>query len=257
MAGYSAKGRGNTLKIILIVLLILLVCFVGFFGMRAYRDYKARQRYEELAQAVKPSGTQDARPESPVDFASLQAQNSEIYAWIVVPNTDIELPILQSKADDLYYLNRDLEGKYSRLGSLFTQSANSLDFTDPVTVIYGHNYASGGMFTNLHYFEDKDFFNDNEYFYIYTPGRRLTYRVISAYKYDERHILNSFDFSDLDVRREYYDYLLNPKAMLRNVREGATLELTDRIVTLSTCLTGGYSGRYLVNGVLANDEQTR
>ena len=256
MSAYS--DRGGTRKTVLIVLLILLILVGGFFALRAYRDYKARQRYAELAEDVRLSAsTVDPRPECPVDFEALQAQNSEIYAWIVVPNTQIELPIVQSRADDLYYLNRDLDGKYSRLGSIFTQSANSLDFTDPVTVIYGHNYASGGMFTNLHYFENKTFFDENEYFYIYTPGRRLTYQVVSAYKYDERHILNSFDFSDLDVRREYYDYVLNPIAMLRNVREGATLELTDRIVTLSTCLTGGYAGRYLVNGVLVNDEQTR
>ena len=222
MSVYS--DRGGTRKTVLIVFLVLLILVGGFFAMRAYRDYKARQRYAELAQDVRLTGsTVDPRPECPVDFTALQAQNSEIYAWIDVPNTQIELPIVQSRADDLYYLNRDLDGKYSRLGSIFTQSANSLDFTDPVTVIYGHNYASGGMFTNLHYFENKTFFDENEYFYIYTPGRRLTYQIVSAYKYDERHILNSFDFSDLEVRREYYDYVLNPIAMLRNVREGATL----------------------------------
>ncbi len=256
MAAYSRRGSAG--KTVLIVLIVLLIGCIGFFALRYYRDYKARQRYAELAEDVRLTGsTVDLRPDCPVDFESLQAQNSEIYAWIVVPKTDIELPIVQSAADDLYYLNRDLEGKYSRLGSIFTQSANSLDFSDPVTVIYGHNYATGGMFTNLHYFEDKKFFEENEYFYIYTPGRKLTYHIVSAYKYDDRHILNSFDFSDLDVRREYYDYVLNPLAMLRNVREGVTLELTDRLVTLSTCLTGGYSGRYLVNGVLINDEQTR
>lgn len=253
----DSRRRGGV--IILIVLLILLLCLAGFFGLRMYRDYKARRQAEEISESytVTVPTTVDNRPENPVDFAALQTRNSEVYAWIEVPNTEIELPILQSFADDLYYLNRDLDGKYSRLGSLFTQSKNSLDFSDPVTVIYGHNYYSGGMFTNLHYFEDADFFKENEFFYIYTPGRKLTYRIVSAYKYDDRHILNSFDFSDEQVRREYFDGVLNPKAMLRNVREGVELQTDDKLVVLSTCLTGGYSGRYLVNGVLIKDEQTR
>ena len=254
---YSDSNRRRPAAVILIVLLLLLLGIAGFFGVRFYRDYRARLQAEELSESYTVPTTLDNRPENPVDFVSLQDRNSEIYAWIVVPNTGIELPILQSCADDLYYLNRDLDGKYSRLGSLFTQSKNALDFSDPVTVIYGHNYFSGGMFTNLHYFEDEEFFNENEFFYIYTPTRKLTYRVVSAYKYDDRHILNSFDFSDEQVRRDYFDSVLNPKAMLRNVREGAVLETDDKLVILSTCLTGGYSGRYLVNGVLVNDEQTK
>ena len=250
------SGSKKTFRIILIVLLVLLLGVAAFLGVRFYKDYKARLQYVEISESFVDS-TVDGRAKNPVDFASLQERNSEIYAYIIVPNTEIELPILQSRVDDLYYINKDLDGKYSRLGSLFTQSKNSLDFSDPVTVIYGHNYFSGGMFTNLHYFENADFFRENAYFYIYTPGRKLTYRIVSAYKYDDRHILNSFDFSDLAVRREYFDYVLDPRSMLRNVREGASLEITDKLVVLSTCLTGGYNGRYLVNGVLINDEPTQ
>ncbi len=251
------ENNKNNKKLLvpLIILLLIALSFGIFFGIRAYKDYLARKNYEDLSESVVE--TTDGRVDNPIDFDSLRQKNSDIYAWISVPNTDIELPVLQSHADDLYYLNRDLEGKKSRLGSLFTQSANRLDFSDPVTVIYGHNYYSGGMFTNLHYFEDETFFNDNEYFYIYTPDRKLTYLIVSAYKYDDRHILNSFDFSDEEVRKEYFDYVLNPLSMLRNVREGVTLSTDDKLVVLSTCLTGGYSGRYLVNGVLINDEQTK
>lgn len=256
---YYKKDKKRSKKPLLILLILLLLLLLGcglFFGLRAYKDHKARQRYDELADSYMET-TVDNRPENPIDFAALQERNSEVYAWLIVPNTEIELPIMQSMADDLYYLNRDIDGKYSRLGSLFTESRNRLDFTDPVTVIYGHNYYTGGMFTNLHYFENKEFFDENKYFYIYTPDRKLTYSIVSAYKYDDRHILNSFDFSKLEVIREYFDFVLDPLSMLRNVREGATLETTDKLVVLSTCLTGGYKGRYLVNGVLIKDEPTK
>lgn len=251
----NEKNKNKKLLVILLILLPVLI-FGIFFGIRAYKDYIARKNYENLTESYVET-TVDNRVENPVDFASLQERNPEIYAWISVPNTEIELPVFQSNSDDLFYLNRDIDGKKSRLGSLFTQSANKRDFSDPVTVIYGHNYYSGGMFTNLHYFEDKEFFDENEYFYIYTPDRKLTYRIVSAYKYDDRHILNSFDFSDEAVVEEYFDYVLHPLAMLRNVREDAILSKDDKLVVLSTCLTGGYSGRYLVNGVLVKNEQTK
>ena len=196
-------------------------------------------------------------PENPIDFTKLKKRNDEIYAWISIPNTDIDLPVVQSRKDDLYYINKNIDGKYSKLGSIFSQSHNTLGFTDPVTVLYGHNYLSGGMFTNLHYFEDKKFFDKNEFMYIYTPGHILTYRIVSAYKYDDRHILNTFDFSDPTVVRDYFDYVMNPKSLTKNVREGVTLADNDKLLVLSTCLTYGYRGRYLVNGVLISDEQTK
>ncbi len=242
-------------KTILIVLLLLLFIVAGVFAVQTYRDYMLRKSLENITTTAYSEG--ETLPENPVDFTALKKQNDEIYAWINVSGTGIDLPIVQSRQDDLYYMNKDINGKYSKLGSIFSQSHNSLDFSDPVTVIYGHNYLSGGMFTNLHYFEDKKFFDKTEYFYIYTPGHILTYRVVSAYKYDDRHILNTFDFTDPSVVREYYDYVMNPASLTKNVREGVTLKDNDKLLVLSTCLTYGYRGRYLVNGVLMSDDQTK
>ena len=74
--------------------------------------------------------------------------------------------------------------------------------------------------------------------------------------YDDRHIINSFDFSDDKVYQDYLDSILNPHSIDSNVREGMKLDVNDRILVLSTCLNSG-EGRYLVQGVLINDEQTK
>lgn len=201
--------------------------------------------------------TEEQLADNPIDFEALQAINSDAYAWVYVPNTDVDYPILQSAADaeEDYYLHRNLEGNYEFRGSVYTQKVNSKDFTDPVTVIYGHHMLDDSMFSTLYYFRDDKFFADNDVFYIYTPGHILTYRIVSAYKYDSRHILNSFDFSDEKVLQEYIDSLLSPKSMVAAVREGVTVTTEDHIVTLSTCIDSGTS-RYLVQGVLIQDERT-
>ncbi|MCL2508338.1 MAG: class B sortase [Oscillospiraceae bacterium] len=257
----SKKSQGDEREgslrntIIAVLLLILLLAF-GFFMFRRYRDYLTKWDADKFT-VSQTSENIDDRPANPIDFPALWQENGEVYAWISIPNTDIEQPILQSFINDLYYLDRDIHGKKSKLGAIFTQSHNRLDFSDPVTVIYGHHYKSGGMFSNLHYFEDKAFFDDNEFFYIYLPGRRLTYQIVSAFKYDDRHILNTFDFSRPEVLESFHKTVKEPLSLLKNVRESAELSPGDRLVVLSTCLLNGGNGRYLVNGVLMNDERTK
>lgn len=199
-------------------------------------------------------------PDNPIDWEYYTDINDDIYAWIYIPGTGIDLPVLQPQGeeDDNFYLHKDIYRNYLFAGALYTQRKNAKDFTDPVTVIYGHNMRRADvMFTNLLYFQDKSFFEENEYFYIYTPGHILTYRVISAHNYDTRHILNSFDFSDPEDLAEYQGDVLSPRTMVANVREGATLTAEDRLVTLSTCTyVGSEKIRYLVEGVLVDDQRT-
>lgn len=183
-------------------------------------------------------------------------ENNEVYAWIVVPNTDVNYPVLQSESDDNYYLSHDIDKNYSFPGAIYSQSCNSKDFTDRVTVLYGHNMANGSMFNGLHNFEDETFFDENKYFYIYTPGHKLTYEVAAALLYDDRHIMNSFDFTDDEVYQKFIDSMLSPHSVNANVREGTSVTINDKIVILSTCPNYA-SGRYLVQGVLINDEQTQ
>lgn len=196
--------------------------------------------------------------DNPIDFASLQAQNPDVCGWITVPNTNIDYPILQSSPDkdNDFYINHNLEGKYSAAGSIYIQRNNSNQFTDRNTVIYGHNMKNKTMFRTLHNFRDPKFFEENEFFTIYTPGHIKTYRIFAAYRYDNRHILNSFDFTDKAVYEEYLKFATNPVSLIKNVREGVKVTADDPIVTLSTCISDKRY-RYLVQGVLIKDELTK
>ncbi len=210
---------------------------------------------------IAPDDVSANLPVNPVDFVSLQEKNPEIFGWIKVPDTNIDYPLLQSTERDDFYLHQayDKSG-YSFAGSIYMEYCNSTEMTDRVSVLYGHNMIDGSMFANLHKFEDTSFFNNKKhrYFYIYTPTRKLTYEVVSAYEYDNRHIMNSFNFAENDVFENYLKYIQNPRSVVRNVRTDLDHELSifDKIVTLSTCVDVG-DGRYLLQGVLVKDEFTR
>lgn len=77
-------------------------------------------------------------------------------AWLTVDGTNIDYPIMQGVTNE-EYLNKDPEGKYSLAGSLFLDSRNKADFTDPYSLIYGHHMAQKKMFGALDDFKDMDF----------------------------------------------------------------------------------------------------
>lgn len=201
-------------------------------------------------------------PDNPIDFDGLHEINTDVYAWIYIPmgdeKLDIDHPILQSRSgdNDDYYLHHNIYRKYQFSGCIYTQHWNNKEFTDRVTVVYGHNMLNGTMFTNLVYFLKKDFFNEHDVFYIYTPGHILTYRIAAAIQFDDRHLLNCFDFSDDEVYQNWIDnYILNPRSVKRAYREDITVTTEDKLVILSTCLEHG-KYRLLVQGVLIDDEPT-
>lgn len=257
--GTGEKGRQSKkrTKRILVFILAFLLVFAGAMAVFEFIDRKNTTPDENLlTTTVQP---QEATVENPIDFDSLQAQNDEIYAWIKIDDTKVDYPIVQSRTNDEFYLRHKAEDKsWSASGAIYTELANSKNFGDLVTVIYGHNGYSDTMFTTLHYFEKKEFFDTHPYFYIYTPAKRLTYQVVSAFKYDDRHILNSFDFTRQSDLTEFQETVKNPTSSQKNVREDldVTIDVSSRIVVLSTCITNQKSSRYLVCGVLVKDEET-
>lgn len=257
---YEEERKDDRKRAILIVLIVMLflICAVGvvYLVWTFYNLNKSANFYTEVRNAyVDDFNVQDPRPENPIDFGPLQQRNSDIYAWLVVPNTKINYPILQNKQPD-FYLRRSIDKSYLFAGCIYTNRVNSKTFSDPVTVVYGHNMRDDTMFCMLHRFEDKKFFKENKYFYIYTPDRKLTYEIVSALKYDNRRITKAYDFSDPEQITAYHYSILNPKFELFNSRN-IELTLDSKIVTLSTCVANRPKYRYLVNGVLINDEPTR
>lgn len=187
---------------------------------------------------------------NPIDFAALQAYNAELYAWIRIPGTIIDYPVAQhAGTDQSYYLHHDLYGTPQFAGCIYSEAPSAKDFSDPVTVLYGHNMKNGSMFQNLHLFEDEDFFAEHPYIYIYTPDETYVYRIYSVYTYDDRPLSTSFDFNDPADLEEYLDSTLHPREMTAHVRSDIAVTAADKVLTLSTCISGNPSARLLVQAV--------
>lgn len=192
-----------------------------------------------------------------IDFKELKSINPDIYAWIYLPNTKVDYPVVrgEKEKDDFFYLDHNIYGQYQFAGTIYSELQNKPDMHDPVTVMYGHNMRDGSMFATLHSFEDASFFDKNTTAYVVTEDKIFTYLIYSAYSFDNRHILNSYNFENAESFSKYLDSTLQPRSYRYNVRENVKLTTDSRILTLSTC-TESTGTRYLVQGVLV-DEQKR
>ena len=190
-------------------------------------------------------------PEKALDFDALRREeNPHIYAWITIPNTVIDYPVVQHPEQPDYYLTHNLDGSTGYPGCIYTQPINSRDWTDNHTVIYGHNMRNGSMFAGLHAYEEKSFFEENPHIYIYTEDAIKVYRVFAAYPFSDEHLLLEYP---VKIQKDYEEYLrLVGESASENGHYAAEAAPAagEPIITLSTCIADRPARRYLVQAVL-------
>lgn len=254
-------------KVCIAVLLLIAVVCTGVVVAYLWTEQRNKDIYtklqEEVGELPEVKTEEEAEPEAdpgveiPIDFASLQALNPDIYAWIQIAGTNINYPILQSAEDDSYYLMRTAERQEGYPGSIYTESCNQKDFMDFNTLIYGHDMADGSMFQNLHNYADAAYMESHPDVVIYTPEKMLTYRIFAAVVYDDRHIMKSFDFHFTSERQRFLDTIYSARNMSNVIRDDITVDENSRIITMSTCMTGQDDKRFIVGAVLIDEKEKK
>lgn len=192
-------------------------------------------------------------PDKELDWDLMKETNEDIYAWIYIPGTSVDYPIVQHPEDNAWYLNHNLDGSEGYPGCIFTENYNTKDFQDKNTVIYGHDMNDRTMFDTLHDYGDEAFFQENRYIFIYLLDDVLVYDIFAAYESGAEHILSSHNFAN-DVRfQEYLDGIFEMRNMEAHFRKEVEVGAQNHIITLSTCIDLKPDNRYLVQGVLVND----
>jgi sortase B len=179
--------------------------------------------------------------------------NPDVVAWVYVPNTGIDYPVMQEPEWGKYqYLYSDIYKKYCVSGSLFIPAKpKDTDIKlDAHIIIYGHNMKNGSMFSTLSYYKEEDFYKSSPYVYVYYPDRTERWAIwavahISSQSgsYEDPVALGSDEYKaaleEFDSLR-YYD---------TNV-SGVTAY--TRTLTLSTCdwTYTNHDGRITVTSVL-------
>lgn len=196
-------------------------------------------------------------PEKDLDFSALREECEDIYAWLTIPDTVIDYPILQHPTELDYYLEYNMDGTKGRPGCIYSELLNEKDFSDFNTVLYGHNMRNGTMFHDLHYYEDSVFFEEHPYIYIYTEEGPLVYEVFAAYEFSNVHLLMGFDLSSEEIRKAYLENIFASEGLNNNFNREIPVTADSKLLTLSTCVNNKSEKRYLVAAVLTADGRNR
>ena len=192
---------------------------------------------------------------SKYNFEALKQENPDIIGWFEMEGLGLSEPLMFREDDNSYYLHRNSKGEDSKSGSLFIENYNSPDFSDRVTIIYGHNMRSGAMFGDLQQkYKNEEFFKNNNTFKIFTPDAEYVCDIFAAFPYSNKHILYYNDFSSFKNLEKFIKNCFSIRNLIAIFEKDVIIEENDKIVILSTCLDGDSNGRYLVMAKITQSE---
>ena len=182
-------------------------------------------------------------------YADSFLANKDMAAWLRIPGTNIDYPVMWTPEDETYYLYRAFDGSENKNGCLLLDTDSCLAPLTTNLIIHGHNMKSGAMFGNLTDYEDQAFYEKHKNIILYTEECQRNYEVIAVFrsqvyrKTDE--VFKFYKFFQAGTREEFDDFYNNIK-QLSQYDTGVTAEFGDHFLTLSTCVYHVEQGRFVV-----------
>ena len=116
-----------------------------------------------------------------VDLSAYLAQNPDFVAWLRIPGTNVDYPVVQTDDPD-DYLNHTFSGKQSVVGTLFSLADADYQAPGRNIAVYGHHLRSSGekMFTSLMRYKNPDFYEDNQTIVLDSLYRHSEYTIFAV-----------------------------------------------------------------------------
>ena len=243
--------KGIRITIILILSMITIVFLI--LGLKE-KIYSIDTKYKN--EAIREISIKESNDpiDRKIDFEKLKAINNDVVAWIYIPGTNIDYPILVGDSNE-EYLYKDIEGKYNPLGSLF--SFTGTNFTKGNTFIFGHNMANEQMFGQLKSYISSEFSNEHKYFYLYTERKAMKCDIFSTFICNmndsilrSQYELGTVDYlnflSEITTKNNFSEYNLDGEIMRYS---------TTKTFSLITCYGAeGTKDRLVVNGIVIEEK---
>ncbi len=229
------------------LLLLLLLGAIAFF---CWQYYSAKTNDETAENPEQTAQMENARPDETADgnyLAEALAVNPQTVAWLTIPDTDIDFPIVQCD-DNSYYLDHGFDRSYYGRGCPFLDYRCSSDFTDFNSIIYGHNIKNTYVFGPLLKFRTQSYFDCLATGTLILPDEIVTIQWIACAVVEN----DSFIYSVVHPAES--DRLL----YLESIQECAVTStdfvpedlVNSRLVILSTCSSDYDTARTVLIGVL-------
>ena len=177
--------------------------------------------------------------------------NSDMVAWLKIPDAKVDYPVMQTKEDEEHYMYRDFYGEPDKNGCLVLAAAANVDPPSGNLLIHGHNMKSGEMFGELDLYKDQEYEKRHSIMVLYTENEERTYQIMAVFfgkvLNQEEDGFRYYRFFGTDDEEEFHAFYDEVKA--RSFYDtGVTADKDDELIMLSTCTNRGKRERLVIVG---------
>lgn len=240
-----AARVGNRILSIMAGILILLMLSYGVYSLwDTYKIYANSFADEELLK-FRPTDDGEDNP----TLKDLKKLNPDVKAWIQVPKSNIDYPVVQGQ-DDMEYINKNVYGEFELSGAIFLSCLNKDDFSDPYNLVYGHNMKNGGMFADVADFTNKEYFETHQKGKLYLTDATRKIRFFACMKVTaaDAKIYHPDGYRKENLK-DLLDYIQANAVQYRDVNVADE----NSLIALSTCSEAETNGRVVLIGKLERE----
>ncbi len=200
------------------------------------------------------------RPQILPQYREMAKEYPGLFGWLRIPDTRIDLPVMQPLKEKDFYLDHDFTGAASAEGALFADPENNRWPQDGNTVIYGHNMKNGHVFGSLDLYEDPAYFKAHREIHFDTIYETGIYEAVAVVKTRIRNEneqgFRYYQFFQYDNQEQFLQCadFVNANQMFDT---GSRLRYGDQILMLSTCEYSQENGRLVIVARKAGDMESQ
>ena len=193
---HDTVGEGIRKTVVNLSVLALAGCLV-YFGIYGVQSYQASKQLADIKGQIIDDSTPSAENDVWAEFLSkypnirlpegmmakyayLYAINQDLVGWIKIPNSLIDVQVVQA-ADNATYLKQDFYGNYSRYGCPCMDYRNDPKYLNKNTILYGHHMSDGLVFADLKKYKDIEGFQASPVIEFDTLYRSYRFKVYAAF----------------------------------------------------------------------------
>lgn len=232
----------------IIILLIGTMLISSYFIYKELKQNKEQENtFDDLIKIVENDNNKDdENKESNINLNKLYELNNDLVGWLKINDTNINYPVMQSKASPNYYLKRDFYKKYSSYGTPYLSEQCNID-TSENNIIYGHNMKNKKMFGTLENYKKEEFYNEHQIIILNTLNESSKYQIFAVFR-TTAYNSNSFRYYDyINFKNEEdYNNFINKCKELSFYETSKIPKYKDKLLTLSTCEYSNKNGRLVI-----------
>lgn len=182
-------------------------------------------------------------------YMALKQQNDDFAAWICIPNTVINYPVMHTPQQEDYYIDKDFYRAKSEYGVPFLAAVCDIYAPSTNLLVHGHHMKNKQMFGALEQYADKAFYDAHRFIEFDTLQRMGTYEIIAVFRttlqQNHSRFYPYYEFIQAENAHDFESFVRTVQNMAL-YDTGVTATYGDELLTLSTCEYTMTDGRLVV-----------